>query len=836
VNPDLKAQLAAAFGLESEAELDALAVRLRAGADIDAATLRKGCLALLEGTLKPRDTLTRSDQHLRIALEASGLGLWDWDLTTGKILMDRTFCRCLGYEDREQVVAQADLLNQVHPDDTAAFLAMARSASHGDAPLFQLNHRMRHIDGRFVWLETYGAVTHRDANGKATRMMGTHADITNRKQLERALSNTLRVMQALLETLPLPVIIRDAELRVTLVNAAFEKMVGMSREHTIGKTLDADPDHPRASNSRETDQQVLKSRQPLTYETSILGGGGIRYNVLIAKTPLLAEDGTVTGIASVVTDITEQKRISGALERARQSAEAAVQAKSRFLANMSHELRTPLNGVVGMASLLENTALDAKQRRFVRTLKSSAEALVTLINDVLDLSKAEAGKLELAQGPIELRREFEQVVGLFSARCHDKGIEIAAHIACGVPAMIQGDPIRLRQVLGNLVNNAVKFTESGAVLLAVNSVPGDGGECMLEFSVTDTGVGIGAEEQKRIFEAFEQADGSVTRKFGGTGLGLAISRQLVELMRGTMGLESEAGRGSRFSFRIPVGVPRAETAAPVALADLGALVVGMHPVVRSAVCDTLSRESAHVISVDSLATALKALADFGPRIRRIRIVIDSNAVANMELAANELRAVAAPRAVDIIALMPPDADATPGAGVNRCLVKPLCTPDLLAPAAAAIDVAASTRVRTLPVSGSRGHALVVEDNAVNQEMARAMLDMLGFTVLTASNGHEGVLAAAANPDLDLVLMDCQMPVMDGLTAARTIRAAERPGNRVPIVALTGNAMPGDREACMAAGMDDYLAKPFSLTALKNMIDRWTGAATMVDPKAGIKIR
>ena len=201
------------------------------------------------------------------------------------------------------------------------------------------------------------------------------------------------------------------------------------------------------------------------------GVDGTDYNVIVAKTPLVADDGTVTGLAAVVTDISEQKRISEALEKARGSAEAAMHAKSRFLANMSHELRTPLNGVVGMASLLENTALDAKQRRFVRTLKTSAEALVTLINDVLDLSKAEAGKLELSRVPFELRRELEQVVGLFSARAYDKGIEIAAHIGRDVPAVINGDPIRLRQVLGNLVNNAVKFTDSGAVLLSVTSVP-----------------------------------------------------------------------------------------------------------------------------------------------------------------------------------------------------------------------------------------------------------------------------------------------------------------------------------------------------------------------------
>jgi CheY-like chemotaxis protein len=478
-----------------------------------------------------------------------------------------------------------------------------------------------------------------------------------------------------------------------------------------------------------------------------------------------------------------------------------------------------------MASLLENTALDAKQRRFVRTLKSSAEALITLINDVLDLSKAEAGKLELERTPFDLRKELAQVIGLFGARAHDKSIEIAAHIARDVPPTIMGDPVRLRQVLGNLVNNAVKFTESGAVLLAVTTVPTDGRDCVLEFSVTDTGLGISPDEQERIFEAFEQADGSVTRRFGGTGLGLTISRQLVDLMHGSMGLDSAPGRGSRFSFRIPVGVPRIELSAVAPTADLGAVVIGLHPVVRSAVCDTISVDSAHVISVDSAIGALEALADFSPRVSRIRVILDSNAAARLEQTARDLRAAAAPRQLEIIALLPPDADAVPPAGVNRVLVKPLCTADLLG--AAVPDTSTSLRTRVLPATGSRGRALVVEDNAVNQEMARAMLDMLGFTVSTASNGREGVAAVAADPDLDLILMDCQMPVMDGLAAARAIRELEgasvRPGTRVPIVALTGNAMPGDREACVAAGMDDYLAKPFSLTALKTMLDKWTAS-------------
>ena len=834
--PDLNAQLARAFGLTSEAEVEALIGKLRAGDAVDVQLLRKGCLALVDNMSDARDARAvhaTTGERLKIALEASNLGLWDWDITTGGLFIDHTCFGFLGLEKDDQVMPMKDLGSLVHPEDLDAFSAATREVIAGKAPLLQIQHRMRHADGRWVWLETYGNVTQRDANGCAIRMTGTHSNITDRKQLERALSNTLRVMQTLLETLPLPVIIRDTECRVTLVNAAWEKMLGITRQDITGKRIEAYPNWVVSDNQQESDQEVLVTKRAVRYETVVHGLDGTNYDVIVAKTALVAEDGTVTGIASVVTDISEQKRNAEVLEKARLSAEAAVHAKSRFLANMSHELRTPLNGVVGMASLLENTALDAKQRRFVRTLKTSAEALVTLINDVLDLSKAEAGKLELARGPFELRRELEQVVGLFGARAYDKGIEIAAHIARGVPAIIHGDPIRLRQVLGNLVNNAVKFTESGAVLLGVTVVPDQGADTVLEFSVTDTGVGVSCDEQQRIFEAFEQADGSVTRKFGGTGLGLAISRQLVELMHGSMGLESEAGRGSRFSFRIPAGMPHVDLPRVMPADDIGAIVIGLHPVIRSAVCDTISVECSHVISVDSSIGAIEAMQDFGPRVTCIRIVIDTNAAARMEQAASALRAAAAPRVVEVIALLPPDADATPPAGVNRGLVKPLCTPDLTA-AAMPVDAAQSTRIRALPVAGSRGRALVVEDNAVNQELARAMLDMLGFHVTTASNGHEGVLAAAADPDLDLILMDCQMPVMDGLAAARAIRKAESKGVRVPIVALTGNAMPGDREACVAAGMDDYLAKPFSLAALKAMLDRWTGAGTLAGVSAARK--
>ena len=302
---------------------------------------------------------------------------------------------------------------------------------------------------------------------------------------------------------------------------------------------------------------------------------------------------------------------------------------------------------------------------------------------MLDLSKAEAGKLELARAPVDLRRELEQVVGLFSGRACDKGIEIAAHIARDVPAIIQGDPIRLRQVLSNLVNNAVKFTESGAVLLAVNAGPERNGAVRCSSSRSPTPASAWPpDEQQRIFDAFEQADGSVTRKFGGTGLGLAICRQLVELMHGNMGAGERQGGGSRFSFAIPAGVARSERrpqSRPPA--DVGALVIGVHPVIRSAACDTIiGTQSAHVISVDSADGRHRSAAGLStPQVSRVRVFIDACAVRNLEQAASGLRAAASPRHVEVIALHAARRRCRRLlAGVNRCLVKPLCTADLIA--------------------------------------------------------------------------------------------------------------------------------------------------------------
>jgi CheY-like chemotaxis protein len=374
--------------------------------------------------------------------------------------------------------------------------------------------------------------------------------------------------------------------------------------------------------------------------------------------------------------------------------------------------------------------------------------------------------------------------------------------------------------------------------LAVNFASEENGETRLEFSVSDTGVGVAAGERERIFEAFEQADDSTTRRLGGTGLGLAISRQLVEVMQGSIDLESEVGRGSRFFFRLPAGLPPVAPTVATPSDDLGVIVIGMHPMVMRVVCETLAAEATHVIGVDSPGAAIEALGNFDSNIRRVRVILDTSATNRLRESVSSLRQAAAPRSVEVIAVMPPDAEAASLPGVDGCIIKPLLTPDLLITTAAAPtggQAAPAVPARELTARGSRGRALVVEDSAVNQEMTRAMLDLLGFHVTTAANGREGVDAAAADPQLDVIFMDCQMPVMDGLTATRAIRAAEGQGRRIVILGLSGNAQPSEVQACLAAGMDDCLAKPFSLSALRTLLDRWAAAPVVSNALASPRV-
>ena len=529
-------------------------------------------------------------------------------------------------------------------------------------------------------------------------------------------------------------------------------------------------------------------------------------------------------------------------------AEAASRAKSEFVANMSHEIRTPMNGVLGMTELLLDTTLAETQRRYAQNIRNSAESLLNIINDILDFSKIEAGKMELDAIDFDVRELAEEVAEMFASRVHAKGVELICHVADSVPAAVHGDPGRLRQVLTNLVGNAVKFTERGEVVIEVRRAPetaAAGDAFRLEFSVRDTGIGITPENCKRLFTAFTQADASTTRRYGGTGLGLAISQHLVTLMDGTIGVESTPGHGSRFWFTAglqPAEAAVSDWASRDDLRGLSVLIVEDN-LTNSTILQRYAKAwHMEVTCVENARDALTALESADRDGRRFDFALVDWKLPGMNGIdlAKTIQATRGGLPMPMILLTSMTASnivqAARDAGFAAYLSKPLRREELYRTIARTIGIAHNTAAvpatgpaATKGVLGAR--VLLVEDNPVNQEVSAAMLGVLGCRTEIAGNGIEAV-AMAGRTRYDVILMDCQMPEMDGFEASAEIRSREAMlgAARTPIIALTANAMRGDRESCLAAGMDDYLAKPFKKQQLAGMIARWGGRVADEDPQ------
>ncbi len=789
----------------------------------------------ITGLHEAQEKIVRTEAHFRFIFEAAPFGVsWrhiDADGTKSRLIND-AHLEISGLT-RVQVDEPNIFERITHPDDRELQRRVHEPLLQGKVSSVTMEKRYVHADGKIVWVVF--STKRRIYPDGSEEFLSTVMDITDLKRIQVELALKEAQFRFIFDSVPVGLswaVAGQGETR--LVNSEHIRLTGVNAEEAKNQVVFDLRTHPE-DRVRQAELVAKLERGEIdsfTLDKRYLHQDGDTVWVRLMRRMFTGSDGHRTELNALV-DITELKRQAAELQKAKEAAESANLAKSQFLAMMSHEIRTPMNGVIGMTSLLLDSKLSSEQRDYVDTIRNSGDALLTIINDILDFSKIESGRLELEQAEFAVRDCVEGALDLLAPRVTEKGLDLLYEVADGVPGAIRGDSTRLRQILVNLLGNAVKFTEKGEVVLSLRSEPRDDGRITLIFAIRDTGIGIGKEGMARLFQSFSQVDASTTRKFGGTGLGLVISKRLAELMGGTMWVESELGRGSTFFFSLVaepcVAKPRAWLAhSQTHLAGRRLLIVDDNATNRRILSDVATGWGMESRAASAPAEALGWLRagelfdvavldmhmpemDGVSLAREIRRLRDASAMPLVMLSSLGERDIAAESELFAAYLTKPAKpaqlfEALAGLFKTDQVEKPSLSAHPFVVAAAA----AATRSDTV---------LLAEDNVVNQKVALLMLAKLGYRADIAANGLEAI-QAVKRQRYDLVLMDVQMPEMDGLEASRQINALWPARQDRPwIIAITANAMQGDREQCFAAGMDDYISKPMKTEELLAALER-----------------
>ena len=807
------------------------------------------------------EKIRQVNERFNLAMESAGIGIWDYDLFEKKVLWDDQMMRLNKLEDNSVEMTYEDSFRTIHPNDREKMHTDMHNTLHGNMP-FDTDYRIIWPNNEIRSLKAIGRVS-RDESGYPVRITGISYDITDQNRIEQALKISEKKYRDIFNSFPDIYYQTDLDGNLLVVSPSVLNLSGYTPDELVGQNVGSlyanATDRMRfvAALMSESNGKVND------FVTTLRKKDGTLVPVSITSKMVLQSDeerpdvveGSVRDITvrkkseeQIRSTMEELKHVNEQLEAAiahsremAKQAEAANVAKSAFLANMSHEIRTPMNGIIGMTALMLDTNLTRDQHRYAEIVKSSSESLLVLINDILDYSKIEAGKLQMDSLDFDLRSMIDDFSSILSVRSKEKGLGFACIVSPEVPAYFRGDPGRLRQILVNLTGNAIKFTAKGEVVVRLDIVTETDEKALVKFTVRDTGIGIPQDKLSSLFKRFSQVDSSITRKYGGTGLGLAISKQLVELMGGEIGVNSTEGKGSEFWFSVQLAKHLAPPHMEIKLAEVQnahILIVDDSEASRQKLADLIRSWNARPAVAENGRSALDELLQAEKAGDPFQAAILDKQMPGLDgvTLAQTIKSDARIKNTRLV-LMTDLGQVGEGKqmeeiGVAGYLTKPVHQSDLfdclsVILAGDALKQPVHPLVTRHLISELRRtnlRILLVEDNEINQQVALGLLMKLGFKADVANNGAEAV-HTLINKDYDLVLMDIQMPVMDGFEATSRIRDPQSGvrNQAVKIIAMTANAMQGDREACLDAGMDDYIAKPITSQSLSRALMQFNTA-------------